>query len=160
MGNQGNFRSQLGCLAILAILVLAVTYFAVASFNPLAVYGSESMLPKIVISLLGIFMAYQLVALLSSYALRKSVAMATGRPAEDAICAGCGLPLIQFAGSHGAPMPCPQCKRWWHYGPACYNRDMPQTKTSHLPTYLCPHCRSDESGNRDLFDDQAFVDLT
>lgn len=159
MSSQASSKAGVGCLAIYVIVILLVSYLAAGSLNPLAVYASDSILAKIIVSLLAVLLAISLLLRLYSYMVRKGVEIGTSKPAEDAICPGCGLPLIQFMGSHGAPIRCLKCGKMWHNGPACYNKDMPRA-TIVIPTYFCPHCRSAASDDRDLFDDAGFTDFT
>lgn len=154
MGNQANPKAQVGCLVILAILIPVVSYLASSSLNPLAVYASGSILAKIITSLLAVLLAFSLLQMLFVYMVRKSVEIGAHRPAEDVICRGCGLPLLRFSSSHGAPIQCPNCKKYWHYGPACFNKDLPPgTGLIHF----CPRCLSDAAHDRDLFDDGPFT---
>lgn len=152
MNGQANPKAAIGCLATIAIAVLIVSYHATASFNPLAVYTSGSIWAKIVVSLLAFLLATSLTQLLVGWLMRKFVEIGTHKPAEDVICPGCGLPLVQYISSHGVPIRCPKCGRFWHNGPACYNKDMPKAKIM-IPIYPCPRCRSASSGDEDLFDD-------
>lgn len=154
MTNQVSPKATVGCLTIIVIVILLASYLATASLNPLAVYASNSILAKIIVTVLAGLLAISLLQMLANYMLRKSVEIGTDKPAEDLICPGCGLPLIQYISSHGMPIRCPspKCMRWWHNGPACYNKGMPHARIT-IPTYLCPRCRSDAAHDRDLFDD-------
>jgi hypothetical protein len=158
MNNQVSPKAGVGCLAILAIVILLISFLTAGSLNPLSVYTSGSILAVIIVSVLGFLLASLLVQLIMRYLVEKYIESGAHKPAEDVICPGCGHPLIQFSGSHGMPIRClnPRCGKWWHNGPACYNKDMPHT-TMWIPTYPCPHCRSAASHDRDLFDDEGFT---
>ena len=153
--NQVNPKATAGCLVVIAALLPVVSYWTVGSPNPLAVYGTKGTFAKILISVLAAWLALGLLQLFQLWLMRKMIGGMANRPAEDVICPGCGLPLLQFIGSHGMPVICPQCKRFWHNGPACYNRGMPQAKVA-VPLYPCPQCRAAASQDQDLFDDEAF----
>ncbi len=154
MNSQVNPKVTFGCFTIIIIVILLVAYQTTASLNPLAVYKSDNILAKIIVSLLAVLLASSLLQMLFVYMVRKSVEMGAHRPAQDVICPGCGLPLLQFSSSHGAPFQCPNCKKYWHYGPACYNKDLPPgTGLIHF----CPRCLSDAAQDRDLFDDGGFT---
>jgi len=156
MSNQVSPKTTTGCLAILAIVILSISYLATSSFNPLTVYSSDSLLTKIVVSLLGILLATSLLQLFAAYMMRKYVAMGAIQPPADVICPGCGLPLIHYISSHGMPIQCPVCKKFWHNGPACYNKNMPRPRIT-FPTYPCPHCREAASHDQDLFNHEGSI---
>lgn len=126
MMNQVNPKATLGCLITIVIVIFLVVYSTTASLNPLAVYMSDSILAKVVVTILAGLLAISLLQLLANYTLRKSIELGTGKPAEDLICPGCGLPLIQYMSSHGMPVKCAKCGRSWHSGPACFNRGLPR----------------------------------
>ena len=152
MNTQVNPKVTFGCLAIIAVVIFLVSFLAAGSLNPLDVYASDSILAKIIVTILAGILVISLLQMLAVYMLRKSVEIGTGKPAEDLICPGCGLQLMQYAGSHGVPIRCPTCKVSWHDGPACYNKGMPKARIT-IPTYPCPHCRSAAlCDDRDLFD--------
>jgi hypothetical protein len=157
--NKVNPKAQVGCFILLAIVILLVSYLTVKSLNPLAVYASDNILAKIIVTVLALLLTASLLQTLSVYVMRKSVEIGAGKPAEDVICPGCGHPLIDFISSHGLPLQCPNCKKLWHNGPACYNKGMPHASIT-IPTYPCPHCRSAASHDQDLFDDESFTHLT
>lgn len=161
MNPQINPKATFGCLALLAIVILLVSYLATRSLNPLAVYTSDNILAKIIVSAIAILLLALLVTsllqLLGLSMMRKTIERGTGKRAEDVICPGCGLPLIQYIGSHGMPKQCPQCRKWWHNGPACYKKDLPPEAGMFS---LCRNCRSTASDNRDLFDYRDFTSLS
>ncbi len=150
MSGQMSTKPRVGCLVALSIMMLVVSYLASSSLNPLAVYTSDSILAKIIMSLLALVLGGGLLQLLVLYFTEKAIETTTHKPALDAICPGCGLPLIQFIGSHGAPIICPRCGLWFHNGPACFNKDLPE-RTGMF--HLCPRCRSAASGDEDLSSD-------
>jgi hypothetical protein len=165
MYSRGYQKTQIGCLVMLAIVILFTSYLATASLNPLVAYTSDNVLAKIIVIVLSVLLGISLIQIIYSnialYMVRKSIQITTGKSAEDVICPGDGLPLIQFMGSHGLPVRCPNCKKWWHNGPACYNKGMPQPgKIVAFPLYPCPDCRARAANNRNIFDDEGFTSST
>src|SRR5882724_2517821 len=122
-------KGTLGCLTTVAVVIVLVAYSTTGSLNPLTVFASHSLLAKISVTVLGVLLGFSLLQMLSVYLLTKSVEIQAGRPAEDVVCPGCGLPLIMYASSHGMPITCPKCRTQWHNGPACYNKDKPSART-------------------------------
>jgi hypothetical protein len=155
MNAQVSPKTTAGCLTVIVVAILVITFMTTGFINPLAVYTSNSLLTKIVVSLLLLLVATSLVSLLSNLFLNKVVEAATGKRAEDLICPGCGLPLMQYLGSHGTPIQCPKCQKYWHDGPACYNQGMPKPKIT-IPIYLCPQCRLAAAQDQGLFDKDDF----
>src|SRR6266508_3989488 len=141
MSSQGSPKGQVGCLAVVAILMVLITYWTTRSLNPIAVYASDSIVGKVAVSVLAGLMAVSVVMTIYAVLTRKMIESTAHRPAVDVICPGCGHPLLQFIGSHGPPILCPNCRRWWHNGPACYNKYMPQSRIA-FALYPCPQCRS------------------
>jgi hypothetical protein len=152
-------KTLVGSFVAVAVLLLLVSYLLTQSLNPLAVYASNSILAKIIVSLLLAWLALTLLSLLSVIGMRKAVAIGGGQPADDVRCPGCTLPLFQYAGSHGQPIQCIKCGIWWHRGPACYNKGMPHA-IKLIPTYPCFDCRSKGADDRDLFDEKDFPSFT
>lgn len=159
MNSQANPKVTFGCLTAIVIVILLVSYLATASLNPLAVYASDSILAKIIVTVLAGLLAISLLQLLGLSLVSKSIEKKAHKRSDDVICPGCGLPLIQYSSSHGPPIACPKCENYWHNGPACYNKGMAHAMIV-IATYLCPHCRSDASHDRDLFDDEGFTRST
>lgn len=159
MNSQPDLKATIGCLSILIVVILLVTYFTTASFVPFAVYGSNSILAKIIVSLFAVLMIVILTQFfmycLMIYGIEKVVERKTGERARDVVCPGCGLPLIQFMGSHGVPIVCPICPTAWHNGPACYNKGKPNPRIA-FTAYPCPHCRETQAYDEGLFDDEGF----
>ena len=91
-------------------LILVITNLATGSLNPIEVFRGDNLLLKIVV---GFFCFALLVGtpmqLLSLQAF------------TDKRCAKCGLPLLDYAGSHGNPTRCNFCKRWFHAN--CFKMD-------------------------------------
>jgi hypothetical protein len=158
MTGQTTPKATAGCLVVLAIVILVMTFVTTASLNPLAVYASSSIWAKILVSLLAALLVASLIQAVFWYLLRKQIEVTTGKRADDVICPGDGLPLLQYSFSHGVPVRCPTCGTWWHSGPACYRKDVPRSGTG-IRKYLCPHCRTDEPRERDLFDDEGALRL-
>jgi len=155
MNAQVNPKGTAGCLTVIIVAILIITVVTTGSINPLFVYTSKSLLAKIVISILSLLVATSLLSLIGSFLMNKAVEVGTGKRAEDLICPGCGLPLMQFVSSHGTPIKCPKCLKIWHDGPACYNKDMPKPKIT-IPIYLCPQCRLAATQDQGLFDKDDF----
>lgn len=139
MTSQANTRAAKGCLGVLLAALLGVSWLAAASLNPLAVFGSRSLAGKVAVVVLGMLAVSILVQLLVLFATRAAISRVSGRPADDVLCPGCGLPLLHYASSHGPPVLCPGCREWWHAGSRCFNRDTPE-RTSPLPMHPCPTC--------------------
>lgn len=150
MGSQIT-KAALTSFIVLVTLILVVTYLATSSFNPLAVYSSDSMAAKIIVSLLGLSLCVRSALFLQMGLVRIYIRATAKRPADDVICPGCGNPLVKFMGSHGMPIMCPQCHTWWHNGPACYSKDL--QKVIRVPTVPCPRCRAAASGAHDFVSD-------
>jgi hypothetical protein len=155
MNTQASPKTTAGCLAVIVVAILVITFMTTGFINPLAVYASNSLLAKIVVSILALLVVTSFISLLATLLLNKVVEAGTGERAEDLVCPGCGLPLIQFMGSHGTPIRCPKCLKTWHDGPACYNQGMPKPKIT-IPVYLCPHCRLAADQDQGLFDKDDF----
>lgn len=151
MINQVKPKTRLGCITILIIVIFIISYFTAGSLNPLDVYAKGSTLSKIIVTLLLGIVFLSIIQLIFYFIMRKAIEMKTRMPAEDVICPGCGFPLIQYTSSHGMPIECPICKRFWHNGPACYNKGMKQNRIV-FPIYPCPICRSGGNQDEDMFD--------
>ena len=138
MSRQPGAKSSFGCITFLLIVMAAVSYRATKSLNPLAVYSSGGVISKIFISLIAILIGASLFQLALAAFLRTMVRIGgNAKQAEDVYCSGCGLPLIKFMGAYGPPVQCPRCKRMWHNGPSCFNKDLP---TGIGMIHLCPIC--------------------
>lgn len=161
MIGQTSPRSQVGCLTLMVASILGISYLATASFNPVGVYVAPGILAKVAVSVLLIAFAAMLVQLIQFYFLIKHIEWTTGRNWKDVICPADGLPLIQHMGAYGLPIQCPnsECRKWWHNGPACYNKDMPRPRIM-IPTYPCPDCRATAASYQDLFDAREFPPFT
>ena len=85
-----------------SIVILVISKLATNSLNPLEVFKGESLLLKLVVGFLCFLMVLSFGALLFQRGL------------EDQRCAKDGLPLIAYAGSHGNPVRCNFCRRWYH----------------------------------------------
>lgn len=140
MPEMVNPRASLGCLVVLIAVLIATAWFSVSSPNPLLVYKSGGIAAKIVISIVAVLLASTLLQLLYMTFLTWVISRSSKRPAEDVICPGCGNPLLRFISSHGVPVGCPRCERWWHAGPVCYDKD-----AGDVPRILrpCPRCRAE-----------------
>jgi hypothetical protein len=144
-------KAVMGCLGVLTVGLLLVTYLSTSSLNPVGVFSSRSLTAKIVVALLGLLIASALLRWVSLHLFRQTLRVMTGKPAGDVLCHACGLPLMQYAGSHGFPMPCPRCRQWYHMGPACYAKGLGQRSPPlGLP---CPRCRTVVASDRELFAD-------
>jgi ribosomal protein S27AE len=152
MNRQTDPKVTCGCLTTLVIMMLVVTYVTTSSLNPLAVYSSDSIFGKIVVSLFALLIGVSVLQLLTNRLMRSYIRMMTGKPADDAICPGCGFPLLQFVSSHGQPITCPKCHKVWHNGPACYSKGLDQKYTV-IPSIFCPRCRLAASQSEDLYGD-------
>lgn len=137
-----------GCLAVIAVVLLGVTYLSVGSLNVLSVYGASGPLwAKITVSLLGAMLATGLLQLVSQSLGRKVISTYAGMPADDVRCPGCEQPLLKFAAAYGRPVRCPSCKKWWHFS-ICYRKGGEHTRV----LAVCPECRGKATDdNRDLF---------
>jgi hypothetical protein len=158
MVGQPNPKAAFGCMTTLVIIMVLVVFWTTGSLNPLAIYDSGSLLAKICFTVLAALLGFSLLQLFGIYVVNKSVAMRAGKPAEDVICPGCGLPLLKFVSSHGMPIACPNsdCPTpEWHNGHMCYNKGMPKA-TIVVPTYPCPRCRARANHDLDLFDSDHF----
>jgi hypothetical protein len=134
-----NKKVTLGCLTCMVVAMVVVTYLASSSVNPLAVYSSESIVAKVIVSVLLLLVLTSLLQSLTVAMNRWMIRSTTGKPADDVICPGCGLPLLPYQGSHGVVIICPKCRLPWHNGPACYSKGLQQRVI--IPTVLCPRCR-------------------
>src|SRR4029077_5546865 len=124
MNQQVSPKATAGCLVVIAFLLPVVSYSIAGSLNPLDVYGGKGTVAKIFISVLAVLLTLGLLQLVQLWLMRKVIGGMAHRPAEDVRCPGCGLPLLLYIGSHGMPVLCHECKRFWHNGPGCYNRGM------------------------------------
>ncbi len=152
MNHQVTPKAALGCLTVLIVVTLVATYVATSSLNPLAVYSSHSIVAKIIVSLSGLYLVLALFALLGVRLMRFYIGITAGKPADDILCPGCGLPLMPFVSSHGQPLLCPKCRTWWHNGPACYSKGLERRVTATFTT-LCPKCREPRPQLQDLLSD-------
>lgn len=139
-------------ISFYTLMILLVSYLTSGSLNPLDAYATQNVLSKILIIILSVSIFGTFLTMLFTFSMKKMITIKSGKRAEDVICPGCGLPLLQYAGSHGDPILCPVCQKFWHNGPVCYNKGMPRPKIA-LPTYPCPICRYSVSKDDDLFDD-------
>lgn len=89
-------------MVMYAIVILVISKLATNSLNPLEVFKGDSLLLKIVVGFLLALMLLSVVAILFQRGL------------EDQRCAKDGLPLVAYAGSHGNPVRCNFCTRWFH----------------------------------------------
>ncbi len=89
-------------MVMYAVIILVISKLATNSLNPLEVFKGESLLLKIVV---GFFCALILLSV---------VVILFQRGLEDQRCAKDGLPLVAYAGSHGNPVRCSFCSRWYH----------------------------------------------
>jgi len=124
-------------MTLLAIALLLTTWFSARTLNPLAVYARGGMGARIAISIMAILIITAGVQLLSQQFMRAMIARTANMPADDIMCPGCGRALIAFVSSHGVPVRCVQCGKWWHSGPICFNRDSPGNQRMIRP---CPSC--------------------
>lgn len=150
MNPQPEFKSSMGCLTVLVIVTILMSYRSTGSPNPLTVYSSGSTFAKVAVSLLVIIFGAAVLQLLLAFLGRTIIAQSAGMPSEDVLCKGCAKPLLGFASSHGAPMMCIRCGSWWHSGPACFNRGRPRNAG---PFHLCPNCRSASERDSDILID-------
>lgn len=132
-------KQSAGCLTVLFILLVIVSLFASGSLNPLAVYSSQSLLAKVIVSLAGTMFLLGAIAmfvtLLQWWMLSVAIQKTTGQRAQDVRCPGCGNPLIKFVSAYGPPMCCPNCRHWWHNGPNCYRKGDNRGLLA-----VCPNC--------------------
>jgi hypothetical protein len=141
-------KARGGCAIAAIVVMLVVASLTTASLNPLAVYQTDNLLAKVVVSILGalagLWLLGILVARVSTHiqvaGLRKSVEVGTGRPARQAICPSCGLSVFQRMDTLGLPIVCHSCQVAWHDGAKCYRRGMPRS-SAFIPSYPCPNCR-------------------
>jgi len=96
-----NARAQAVGIVVWLVIICLVSYGTTGSVNPVAVYGRPGTAMKVVMSLLLLMLATQLLQLLVSR-------LVSGR------CSGCGLPLVPYAQTHGAPVRCTKCGKWYH----------------------------------------------
>ena len=155
MNPQVNKKVALGCLTSMCVVMVVVTYLASSSVNPLAVYSSKSIAARIIVSVLALIVLASLLQYLAILMNRWLIRRTTGRSPDDAICPGCGLPLLPYQGSHGVVIICPKCRLPWHNGPACYSKGLQQRVI--IPTVLCPRCREGAFGS-DLHDLRSDLD--
>lgn len=73
MNSQANPKVTFGCLTAIVIVILLVSYLATASLNPLAVYASDSILAKIIVTVLAGLLAISLLQLLGLSLVSKSI---------------------------------------------------------------------------------------
>jgi len=138
MSQQPGAKSSFGCITFLLIAMVVVSYRTTKSLNPLAVYSSGGIISKILVSLIAILIGASLVQMAFAALLRTMVRIGgNARQADDVYCPGCGLPLIKFMSAYGPPVLCVQCKRVWHNGPSCFNKDLPPGVGM---IHLCPIC--------------------
>lgn len=149
---QVNRKAALGCLTAMIVFMLVTTYITTSSLNPLAVYSSDSIIAKIIVSLFAVSLGATLLQLLAISLMRLQIRLTAGKPADNLVCPGCGLPLMPYISSHGQPIMCRNCGAWWHNGPACYSKGLAQRVTV-IPTTACPKCRQATSQCQDLFGD-------
>lgn len=140
---------KLGCLVALVVLILAASYLSVSSLNPLDVYISDSIIAKSAVSVFGALLALGAIQYVLGTLLRGWIRRSSGKPAEDVRCPGCELPLLPYVSSHGIPVICPSCKRFWHVN--CYRKEWPPDRR--LPPPMCPECQAGRG------QDDPFVDL-
>ena len=89
-------------MVMYAVVILVISKVTTNSLNPLEVFKGESLLLKIVVGFLCALMLSSVVAILYQRGL------------EEQRCAKDGLPLVAYAGSHGNPVRCNFCSRWYH----------------------------------------------
>ena len=141
-------KQSAGCLTVLFIVVVVFSLFASGSLNPLAVYSSQSLLAKVVVSVVGTMFFVGVIAmlmmLLQWWMLGLVIQKTTGQRAQDVRCPGCGNPLLKFVSAYGPPRCCPNpnCKRWWHNGPNCYQKGDNRGLLA-----VCPHCVAEQRPN-------------
>ena len=106
---MGGAKPFLGCAGIIIVLTVTASYLFISSLNPLDVYVSNNTVAKIIVSLLCAILVMVVFQFINKLLIMATIRMSTGRPAENARCAGCGFPLLQYVGSHGMPMRCGGC---------------------------------------------------
>lgn len=84
------------------IILLVIAKLATGSLNPFEVFRGDSLFLKLVIGFFCFSLAMSVLLLL----FQKGV--------ENQRCAKDGLPLLEYAGSHGNPVRCNFCSRWYH----------------------------------------------
>ncbi len=85
-----------------AIVLLLIAKFATGSLNPMEAFRGNSLLLKLIIGFFLLTLGMNVIALL----FRKGL--------ENERCAKDGLALLEYAGSHGNPVRCNFCGRWFH----------------------------------------------
>jgi hypothetical protein len=119
------------------VVILVATFMSTSSVNPLAVLDTDSLPAKVIVLGLGALFVLSLLQFLLLGAI--------GGRMGGKVCPGCGLPLLQFAGSHGQPTMCQQCHQWWHSGPACYRKGLEGSGLLSAASHPCPNCREESS---------------
>ncbi|MCX5673869.1 MAG: hypothetical protein NTX87_02575 [Planctomycetota bacterium] len=84
------------------VIVLVISKLATDSLNPIEVFEGDRLWLKI---LVGFF----LLVIFLSFA---SLLFAKGLQGVN--CHKCGLPLLEYQSSHGNPVRCRLCGRWYH----------------------------------------------
>lgn len=144
-------KGGFGCLAVIVLIALSVTFAAVGSLNVLSVYSSGHLWAEITISILGAFLLLGISQIGQVALIRRVISSTSGRSAEDVRCPGCGEPLLTFTGAYGPPVRCPGCKRWWHRN-ICFRKGAePKGRV-----WRCPDCRSIRDRDDDLFGNDGF----
>ena len=89
-------------MVMYAGVILVISKLATNSLNPMEVFRGDSLLLKLVVGFLCLLMVLSIGSILFQRGL------------ENERCAKDGLPLVAYAGSHGNPVRCNFCSRWYH----------------------------------------------
>jgi hypothetical protein len=109
------------------IFILVISKLATGSLNPIEIFKGDSILLKIFVGFLLFGFFAGIISLLFIGNLR------------DKVCPICGLPLMDYIGSHGKPVRCNYCQKWYHS--LCFKKD----GGSVFEGCKQPHCRSGSS---------------
>lgn len=108
-----DLRRNLGCSAFWTVVfAILVSYLAVGSLNPLAVFATNNLIAKILVGILG-----------ASLVLNVLGVLALGLVPEDAVCGDpdCGKSVRAYMLVYGGFMVCPICHTWYHG--TCWKRN-------------------------------------
>ena len=97
-----NKAHLIAAIIINTVIVLVITHLATGSLNPLEAFKGDSLLLKIVV---GFFM-FAVVMCFVNILFAQSLA--------GVKCGKCGLPLLDYVSSHGKPLKCRLCSRYYH----------------------------------------------
>lgn len=84
------------------IIILVIAKLATGSLNPVEVFSGEDLFLKVLVG----FFFFSLAMCVFLLLFRRGFA--------NHRCAMDGLPLLDYVGSHGNPVRCSYCGRWYH----------------------------------------------